>query len=189
MSSINSISPQKLARLVGVPHGPALIDVRTDDDFGDDPRFIPGALRRSHETAASWTREFAGRSTVVICQKGQKLSEGVAAWLRHAHASSAEVLAGGHTVWAEAGLPLVPQAKLPPRDGQGRTVWVTRARPKVDRIACPWLIRRFVDPVPYSSTSPLRKCRPSRRVSPARRSILRVRTYSGRTGAISAPSM
>lgn len=28
----------------------------------------------------------------------------------------------------------------------GRTVWVTRSRPKVDRIACPWLIRRFVDP-------------------------------------------
>ena len=24
--------------------------------------------------------------------------------------------------------------------------WVTRERPKVDRIACPWLIRRFVDP-------------------------------------------
>ena len=24
--------------------------------------------------------------------------------------------------------------------------WVTRTRPKVDRIACPWLIRRFVDP-------------------------------------------
>jgi len=23
--------------------------------------------------------------------------------------------------------------------------WVTRARPKVDRIACPWLIKRFVD--------------------------------------------
>lgn len=36
--------------------------------------------------------------------------------------------------------------RLPPRDGQGRTVWVTRARPKIDRIACPWLIRRFVDP-------------------------------------------
>lgn len=24
--------------------------------------------------------------------------------------------------------------------------WITRARPKIDRIACPWLIRRFVDP-------------------------------------------
>ena len=25
-------------------------------------------------------------------------------------------------------------------------MWVTRARPKVDRVACPWLIKRFVDP-------------------------------------------
>ena len=24
--------------------------------------------------------------------------------------------------------------------------WVTRARPKIDRVACPWLIKRFVDP-------------------------------------------
>jgi len=24
--------------------------------------------------------------------------------------------------------------------------WITRARPKTDRIACPWLIRRFIDP-------------------------------------------
>ncbi len=26
------------------------------------------------------------------------------------------------------------------------TRWVTRARPKIDRIACPWLVRRFIDP-------------------------------------------
>ena len=26
--------------------------------------------------------------------------------------------------------------------------WVTRARPKIDRVACPWLIRRFIDPEP-----------------------------------------
>jgi hypothetical protein len=32
------------------------------------------------------------------------------------------------------------------RNAQGQTVWVTRSRPKIDRIACPWLIRRFVDP-------------------------------------------
>jgi hypothetical protein len=25
--------------------------------------------------------------------------------------------------------------------------WVTRERPKIDRIACPWLITRFIDPV------------------------------------------
>ena len=23
--------------------------------------------------------------------------------------------------------------------------WVTRERPKIDRIACPWLIQRFID--------------------------------------------
>jgi hypothetical protein len=35
---------------------------------------------------------------------------------------------------------------VPARDAAGRTLWVTRARPKIDRIACPWLIRRFADP-------------------------------------------
>ena len=146
MSSINSISSEKLVRLVGLPHGPALIDVRTDEDFAADPRLIPGSMRRNHGTVASWGSEFAQRAAVVICHKGEKLSEGVAAWLRHAGAASAEVLAGGREAWGDAGLPLISEAKLPPRDPKGRTVWVTRARPKVDRIACPWLIRRFVDP-------------------------------------------
>ena len=82
---------------------------------------------------------------MTVCQRGRKLSEGAAAWIRHA-GGTAEALAGGFEAWAKAGLPLVPEAKLPPRDRQGRTVWVTRARPKIDRIACPWLIRRFVDP-------------------------------------------
>jgi rhodanese-related sulfurtransferase len=146
MSSFNTISSEKLARLIGVPHGPALIDVRATEDFAADPRFIPGAIRRPYETVSSWAPEFAGRSAVIICERGQKLSEGVAAWLRHAGSPSAEVLIGGHAAWAQAGLPLVPEGKLPPRDPKGRTVWVTRSRPKIDRIACPWLIRRFVDP-------------------------------------------
>ena len=82
---------------------------------------------------------------MVVCQKGLKLSEGVAAWLRHSGVP-ADSLDGGALGWAEAGLPMVPGAKLPLRDARGRTVWVTRSRPKIDRIACPWLIRRFVDP-------------------------------------------
>src|SRR5436309_812578 len=31
-------------------------------------------------------------------------------------------------------------------EGVNAMKWVTRARPMVDRIACPWLIKRFVDP-------------------------------------------
>ncbi|MBX9590661.1 MAG: chromate resistance protein [Hyphomonadaceae bacterium] len=58
----------------------------------------------------------------------------------------AQTLEGGFEAWKAAGQLLVRTDKLPARDEHGRTVWVTRARPKVDRIACPWLIRRFVDP-------------------------------------------
>lgn len=118
--------------------------------FDDDLRMAnanrgPGATRRSHLDVHDWARDLAGRSAVVICSKGQKLSEGTAAWLRH-NGIAAEILEGGHLGWKQADLPTVPADKIPKRDGRGRTVWVTRSRPKIDRIACPWLIRRFVDP-------------------------------------------
>lgn len=144
MSAINAISPEKLARLVGTPACPVLVDVRIDEDFNADPRLVPGSIRRSHKYIAEWATGFAGETVVAICRKGQKLSEGVAAWLRHAGAS-ANILEGGIEAWAKEEFPLVPVSKLPGRDSQGRTLWVTRARPKIDRIACPWLIRRFVD--------------------------------------------
>jgi len=145
MSSFSTISPEKLVRLIGTPKCPILIDVCTDEDFACDPRLIPGAMRRPFGAVSEWAHEFTGSSVVVICQKGLKLSHGVAAWLRH-EGISADVLEGGVMAWAQAGLPMIPSARIPPRDRQGRTVWVTRSRPKIDRIACPWLIRRFVDP-------------------------------------------
>jgi rhodanese-related sulfurtransferase len=145
MSSVNNITSEKLSRLIGRPDCPVLIDVQTEEDFAAEPRLIPGAVRRPFNTVSEWAHEFGGRSAVVICQKGLKLSEGVAAWLRHSGVP-ADVLDGGALAWAAAGLPMVRASSLPPRNAEGRTVWVTRSRPKVDRIACPWLIRRFVDP-------------------------------------------
>lgn len=145
MASFNSITSEKLSRLIGTAHMPALIDVRLDEDFDADPRLIPGSTRRSHLNALDWAAQYSGRPAIVICQKGQKLSEGAAAWLRHGGVS-AEVLEGGFVGWQQAKLPTVAAAKMPARDARGRTVWVTRARPKIDRVACPWLIRRFVDP-------------------------------------------
>ncbi|CAN5426499.1 hypothetical protein BH10PSE15_BH10PSE15_15340 [soil metagenome] len=59
---------------------------------------------------------------------------------------AAELLEGGAIGRATADLPMVPEVMLPPRDAEGRSIWVSRARPEVDRIACPWLIRRFGDP-------------------------------------------
>ena len=70
--------------------------------------------------------EFAGRSTVVICENGQ-LSEGVAAWLRHAGAASAEVLAGGHAAWANASLPRCPRPNCPARSTRAHGLGYARA--------------------------------------------------------------
>jgi rhodanese-related sulfurtransferase len=145
VSAINSISAEKLARLIGTPRCPALIDVRPKAEFEGNPRLVPGSVRRSHSEVWEWASEFAGQSGVVICGDGSSLSQGTAAWLRHAGVN-ADVLEQGIEGWIKAALPLLKLGRIPPLDRQGRTVWVTRARPKVDRIACPWLIRRFIDP-------------------------------------------
>jgi rhodanese-related sulfurtransferase len=145
MSSSTRITAAQLSRLVGLPDAPTLIDVRIPDDLALDPRLLPGADQRSHKSVADWARDYTGQRVVVVCQRGLKLSEGVAAWLRH-EGVAAENLEGGFEAWRDAGGLLVSTGTLPPRDASGRTLWVTRARPKIDRIACPWLIRRFVDP-------------------------------------------
>lgn len=140
MSATNSISPDKLARLIGTASCPAIVDVRPDG-----VQQLPASVRRPAENVSEWASSFAGRKVVVTCVHGQERSAGVAALLR-SEGVDAEILEGGLAAWCDAGLPVIDAAKLPQRDAAGRTVWVTRARPKVDRIACPWLIRRFVDP-------------------------------------------
>ncbi len=144
MPSNTEITPAQLSRLVGLPTCPVLLDVRIPDDFEADPRQIPGALRRDPFSVATWGAEFIGQSVIVSCQLCLKLSEGVVAWLRLLGVP-AENLAGGFEAWRDAGHLLVKTAPLPTADSAGRTLWVTRARPKIDRIACPWLIRRFID--------------------------------------------
>jgi hypothetical protein len=80
---------------------------------------------------------------------------------------------------------MAPEAKLPPRDAQGRTVWVMRARPKVDRIACPWLILRFVDPAAvFLFVAPAEVLGVAERIQ-GRPSTSRAKTHSGRIAAIS----
>ena len=144
MPSNSEITSAQLSRLIGLPDQPIIVDVRTDEDFAADPRLVPTAIRRPALQAADWAGELVGGPPVVVlCQKGRKLSEGAAAHLRCA-GIAAETLDGGWLAWRGASLPAVPAASLP-APGRG-PVWVTRHRPKIDRIACPWLIRRFLDP-------------------------------------------
>lgn len=144
MPSPNMISVQQLSRLIGTDSAPILIDVCIDADFEVDPRLIPTAVRVPFTAMDDLASTLGHERVVVICQKGLKLSQGAAAILR-THGFAAEALAGGNIAWRDAGQPLVPASLIPDRvTGQG-TLWVTRHRPKVDRIACAWLIRRFVD--------------------------------------------
>ena len=140
MPAYNSISAEKLFRLIGTANCTAIIDVRPDAN-----ELLPASFRRPADGVAGWARTLAGQHAVVTCIHGLERSAGVAALLR-TEGIEAEILEGGFAAWKDAGLPVIDAAKLPKRDAAGRTVWVTRARPKVDRIACPWLIRRFVDP-------------------------------------------
>jgi rhodanese-related sulfurtransferase len=145
MAAPNIISIDKLVRLIGTPKCPVLVDVRGQDDFEADPHLIPSSTHCASNKLEDRAEEYGGKSAIVICRQGSSLSQGAAALLRD-QGVPAEVLEGGFDAWRQERLPLVPFAKLPPVDPRGRTVWVTRARPKIDRIACPWLIRRFVDP-------------------------------------------
>ena len=135
-----SISPQALYARFGTEADPIVVDVRRSPAFDADDKIIVGAVRRLPEAVDHWRRELPeGRSVVVYCAHGQEVSQNTAAALRAA-GSDACYLEHGITGWSEARLPR--RRKL----GAGSDGWVTRERPKIDRIACPWLIRRFIDP-------------------------------------------
>ncbi|MCP3731763.1 sulfurtransferase/chromate resistance protein [Sphingomonas sp. MG17] len=141
MPSFNNIAVDKLARLIATPAAPALVDVRG----GSDGRIIPGSIQYPADQVEHWAGAVGAASAVVIDDDGGTTAQAVAAWLRST-GLQAETLDGGYAAWRTAKLPTVSLHRLPRRDGEGRTLWVTRVRPKIDRIACPWLIRRFVDP-------------------------------------------
>jgi rhodanese-related sulfurtransferase len=144
MPSTTEITVSQLSRLIGLPQTLIIIDVRAPDEFAADPRLIPGAQRYDPEVITRSAARFECHSVIVVCQHGLQLSQGVCAWMRH-KGIAAQTLQGGFAAWRAGGHLLIPADKVPARDAQGRTMWVTRARPKIVRIACPWLIRRFID--------------------------------------------
>jgi rhodanese-related sulfurtransferase len=145
MPSPTEITVAQLSRIIGLPDAPLLIDVRAEEEFRADPRVIPTARRHDYREKSGWAKHYLHQSVIVYCQRGLTLSQGTAAWLRDQHIH-AQTLMGGYLDWISSHQPLVCSERTPARDELGRTVWVTRARPKVVRIACPWLIRRFIDP-------------------------------------------
>ena len=135
-----SINPSELQSDLAVEHSPLVIDVRKSDTFRAASDMIAGALRRDPGRVSSWAKELPQASTVVAyCTRGHDVSRGVAQALRAA-GISARYLVGGIDGWRPAG------GNVMHKTNNASTRWVTRERPKIDRIACPWLIARFIDP-------------------------------------------
>jgi rhodanese-related sulfurtransferase len=134
------ISAVDLYSHLGTERAPVLIDVRRGDAFGANDRMIVGAVHRSPEHVAAWAKDLPPDHPVVAyCTDGHQVSQGVASALRSAGIKAA-YLEGGIMGWKEGFLPT--RKKLGTIDGR----WVTREHPKIDRIACPWLISRFINP-------------------------------------------
>jgi rhodanese-related sulfurtransferase len=121
-----------------------MIDVRSETDRARQLRIIPGSLLRDSQHVESWGPQLPHASIVVAyCSGGGNLSTAAAQKLSSL-GYAAHFLDGGLDAWIKAELPTVrirSELKVP-----GGSRWITRERPKIDRVACPWLIRRFIDP-------------------------------------------
>jgi rhodanese-related sulfurtransferase len=135
-----SISPHELYARLGTAAAPIVVDVRHPSAFASADRLIVGAVHQAPDQVERWRSSLpAGRPVVAYCEHGRDISQGVVAAL-HAADIDASALAGGIAAWMDADLPTHRNLGATP----GK--WVTRERPKIDRIACPWLIARFIDP-------------------------------------------
>jgi rhodanese-related sulfurtransferase len=134
------ISPNDLHARLGTASAPVVIDVRRPADFAKAGELIVSAFHRYPDEVERWGKELSsGRAVVVHCVHGREVSQRVAAALR-SQGFDAVYLQDGIDGWIARGLPTYRPVRTTP----GK--WVTREHPKIDRIACPWLIRRFIDP-------------------------------------------
>jgi rhodanese-related sulfurtransferase len=142
------ISAPQLASQLGRADAPLVLDVRRNDAYDAGPRLLPGAIRVAPDDLAAATAVLShDRVIVAYCVHGHEVSQGAARSLRAAGLDAA-YLENGIAAWIDTGLPTmgkVPDLALPAAPGHP-TRWITRERPKIDRIACPWLIQRFIDP-------------------------------------------
>jgi rhodanese-related sulfurtransferase len=141
------ISPQELIATIGTERFPLVVDVRRESAFRSSDRRIVASVWRDHLKTAQWLPEVpGGKRVVVYCVHGHNVSELAVARLAAAGADAA-VLDGGLDAYEQAGGICVRSVAPGVAVAAGPSVWVTRERPKIDRIACPWLIRRFIDPL------------------------------------------
>lgn len=152
------ITPEELAARMGRADAPLLLDVRREGKFEESPLMLAAARRCAPEGVAALATTEPAREVVVYCVYGHNVSAEATALLRAA-GWDARALAGGIeggedgvdsaqdiAQWRLTPLPTMRKRADWGVGGEQASRWITRERPKIDRIACPWLIRRFIDP-------------------------------------------
>src|SRR5207253_10432839 len=130
------VSAGELYARLGTAAAPVVIDVRRDDIYSNDDEMIVGAFHRPAEAFDRWLKDLLplGKPIVAYCVHGREVSQGLATRLGQAGINAA-YLEGGFAGWKEMRLPT--RKKTRALDAR----WITREHPKIDRVACPWLIR------------------------------------------------
>ena len=134
------VSPDELYARLGTAQAPLLIDVRRAPAFDDDDGSSSAARVVCPTTSP------AGATT---CRPAAPWLRIACMVTRSARASPArcskaefEPPISKAASWAGRSASFRPAASAGPSENK----WVTREHPKIDRIACPWLISRFVNP-------------------------------------------
>ena len=157
-NSAFSISPQELGQRIREGSPPLLLAVCRTPRFATNTHMLVGTTRCAPEDVPVYAAAHPAGDVVVYCVYGHEVGQGAAAALRAA-GWNAQFLAGGME-GGEDGVDTAAniaqwRADAPPRmikrpdlgvAGEAPSRWITRERPKIDRIACPWLIQRFIDP-------------------------------------------
>ncbi len=135
-----AISAAELRRRLDSEAPPIVIDVRKAPAFAGAADMISGALRRDPADVAQWARSLPqAAAAVVYCVHGHEVSQDAARALEAAGIAAQFLQGGIEEGWRASG------GALDAKPANAGTRWVTRERPKIDRIACPWLVSRFVD--------------------------------------------
>jgi rhodanese-related sulfurtransferase len=138
-NNIPHITPQDLLKSRSATPAPLVIDVRREAAYLAAPDLIAGALRRDPAAVADWAGELPQAAAIAVyCVHGHEVSQNAARALCE-RGLDARYVEGGIEALRAAGATLMAKPAGAP------TRWITRERPKVDRIACPWLIARFID--------------------------------------------
>jgi rhodanese-related sulfurtransferase len=137
----NAISATDLRAAIAGREPPIVIDARRRAAFMASADMVCGSLRRDPEQVGVWANSLPAASSVVVyCVRGHEVSQTTAAALTRAGIRASYLTGGLEEGWKAV------HGALDRKPANAATRWITRERPKIDRIACPWLIARFVDP-------------------------------------------